>query len=135
MTHSCAPTSVTSGAGDNSLTATQTMTYDPVGDLATVDGPLSGTADTTRYRYNAARERIGVISPDPDSTGGLKHRRSATTVALRPASPQRSENGTSTPVRHHGLGAFAPLDSVETGYDGMRVPHTQKLVAVAWFMR
>ena len=50
------------------------MTYDAHGNLLTVDGPLSGTADTVRYRYDAARRRIGTISPDPDGAGALKHR-------------------------------------------------------------
>jgi hypothetical protein len=39
------------------------MTYDCNGDLLTVDGPLSGTADTARYRYNSAREVVGVLGP------------------------------------------------------------------------
>lgn len=68
------PTSVSSGAGDGSLTATSTLSYDPYGNLLTVDGPLAGTADTVRYRYDLARQRVGVISPDPDGTGPLKHR-------------------------------------------------------------
>ena len=59
------PTSASSGAGDANLTATSAMTYDATGNLLTVDGPLSGTADTTRLRYNAARERIGTVSPIP----------------------------------------------------------------------
>ena len=39
------PSSVSTRAGDNSLIATQLMTYDNVGNLASVDGPLSGTAE------------------------------------------------------------------------------------------
>ena len=44
--------------------------------MLTVDGPLAGSADTVRYRYNMARERIGVVGPDPDGGGPLKHRAS-----------------------------------------------------------
>jgi hypothetical protein len=43
--------------------------------LRTVDGPQSGTADTVRIRYNAARQVMGTVSPDPDgSSGPLKPR-------------------------------------------------------------
>jgi YD repeat-containing protein len=49
-------------------------TYDAVGNLLTVDGPLSGASDTTRYRYDAARQLVGVIGPDPDGGSALKHR-------------------------------------------------------------
>ena len=81
-------TSVSTGAGAaNSPAATQTMTYDSIGNLVTVDGPLPGAEDTTRFRYNAARERIGEIGPDPDGPpasagpeGALKHRASRTTL-------------------------------------------------------
>jgi YD repeat-containing protein len=62
-------TGASAGAGDGSLTATQAMTYDPIGNLLTVDGPISGNGDITRYRYNAARERIGTNSADPDGGG------------------------------------------------------------------
>jgi len=69
------PTTVTKAAGDNSLTATTTIGYDDVGNVQTVDGPLSGTADTTTYRYDADRERVGAISADPDGSGGVLKRR------------------------------------------------------------
>ncbi len=68
------PASVASGAGDGSLTATTTGVYDMVGNIYTVDGPLSGTADTTRYRFDAVRQLIGVVGPDPDGGSALKNR-------------------------------------------------------------
>lgn len=64
----------TTSAGDGSLTATSAMTYDSVGNPQTLDGPLAGSADTTRYRYDTARRVVGVVSPDPDGSGSLKHR-------------------------------------------------------------
>ena len=47
--------SASTGAGDASLTALTAFGYDDVGNLTMVDGPLSGTADTTTYRYDADR--------------------------------------------------------------------------------
>jgi hypothetical protein len=68
-------TSTSSGNGSGTLTATSTMAYDYLGNLLTVDGPLSGTADTGRIRYDAAaRQVVGTISADPDGSGSLKHR-------------------------------------------------------------
>ncbi len=73
------PTLVTQGSEDGSLAVASAMTYDNVGNQLTVDGPLAGTADTTRYRYDAARQLVGVVGPDPDGGGALKHRGSRTT--------------------------------------------------------
>ena len=63
------PVSVATGSGDGALTATTTFAYDGVGNRITTDGPLPGTADTTRTRYDAARQVIGVVEPDPDGAG------------------------------------------------------------------
>ena len=68
------PTSVTRRNGTGTVAATSTMTYDPRGNMLTVDGPLSGTADTTAFKYDAADRTIGAISPDPDGAGSLKNR-------------------------------------------------------------
>ena len=66
--------SVTTGAGDGSLVATTTATRDAIGDVVTVDGPLSGADDTTTYRYASGRRLAGVISADPDGSAALKRR-------------------------------------------------------------
>jgi len=63
------PSSVTSGAGDGSLQSTVNYTYTGAGDVLSVDGPLAGSSDTTQYYYDAARQRLGQIGPDPDGGG------------------------------------------------------------------
>ncbi|WP_084788092.1 RHS repeat domain-containing protein [Sphingomonas yabuuchiae] len=68
------PASITTGAGDGSVQNTTALTYTAAGDLLTVDGPLPGTSDTTRYYYDAARQRLGAIGPDPDGGGPLARR-------------------------------------------------------------
>src|SRR3546814_16753871 len=68
------PTQVTKAAGNGSGSATVKTAYDTIGDAISVDGPLSGTADTTTYRYDRDRRRGGVISPDPDGAGSLTRR-------------------------------------------------------------
>lgn len=54
------PLTSTIAAGDGSLSAATGYGYDAVGNRITIDGPLAGTGDTTRYRYDAARRLIGV---------------------------------------------------------------------------
>jgi len=61
--------SVTREAGDGTIPATTAYTYSALGDRLTADGPLSGTADTTTWRYDAARRQVGAIAPDPDGAG------------------------------------------------------------------
>jgi len=65
------PASISSAAGDGSLTATVTTTFDSVGNIASVDGPIAGSSDTTVFFYDADRNQIGMVSPDPDGGGSL----------------------------------------------------------------
>jgi RHS repeat-associated protein len=122
------PTSVTSGSGNNSLTATSAMTYDPVGNLLTVDGPLSGTADTVRYRYDAARRPVGTVSPDPDGAGALKHRARKVTFDAD-GNATKVESGTVNSQSDSDWAAFAAVEAVETGYDTLGRPVTSKLTS------
>ncbi len=68
------PLVVTRSSGDGVLTVTTTAAYDNIGNVLTVDGPLPGSADTVRYRWDAARQLVGAVGPDPDGAGVLKHR-------------------------------------------------------------
>lgn len=116
-------TSKSVGSGDGSLTATSAMTYDAVGNLLTVDGPLSGTADTTRYRYDAARELVGTVSPDPDGAGSLKNRavRNTYTNGLL----TKVEQGTVNSQSDTDWAAFSSLQEIDIGYDTNARPVTQ----------
>jgi RHS repeat-associated protein len=57
--------------GASTLTAQIQYTYNRFGDLRTIDGPLAGTGDTVRFRYDAMRNLNGKVFEDPDgqSTG------------------------------------------------------------------
>lgn len=111
--------SVSVGAGDNSLTATNAFTYDEVGNRLTVDGPLAGTADTTRYRYDDARQLVGVVSSDPDGSGSLKRR--AQKVAYDGAGRVKQvERGTVTGTDDTAWAAFAPAEKVTTTWTSGR---------------
>lgn len=121
-------TSVQRRDGTGALSATTTMTYDGWGNLLTVDGPLSGSADTTRYRYNAARQLIGVIGPDPDGGGSLKHRAVRTTYGAS-ALPTAVERGTVDSQSDPDWAAMTVLERVEQDYDSNYRPTVQRLIA------
>jgi RHS repeat-associated protein len=61
------PLSVTVALGDGSVAATSTMSYDANGNISTIDGPLS--ADLTMMSFDAARQPLWQIGPDPDGAG------------------------------------------------------------------
>ncbi|MDQ3520086.1 MAG: polymorphic toxin-type HINT domain-containing protein [Gemmatimonadota bacterium] len=114
--------------GSGTISATTAATYDPLGNLLTVDGPLSGTADTTRYRYNAANEVVGVVGADPDGAGSLKHR-GVRTTRDGGGRVTKVERGTVNSQSDADWTTFSSLEEVQTGYDSNHRPLTQKLVA------
>ncbi len=112
-------TSVTRKAGDNSLVSTTTATYDAVGNVATVDGPLSGSADTTTYRYDARRQLVGAISADPDGGGTMIRRATRNTydVAGRLTDV---EVGTVSGTDNTAWAAFSPAQKTTTTWTNGR---------------
>ncbi|MEA3063413.1 MAG: hypothetical protein QOJ94_3194 [Sphingomonadales bacterium] len=121
-------TSVTRGDGTGALAATSAMTYDGNGDVLTVDGPLSGTTDTVRYRYNSAREAIGVAGPDPDGTGSL-HNPAARITYDGAGRVTKVEQGTVNSQSDSDWAAFSALQEVDTGYDSYHRPVTRSSVS------
>jgi RHS repeat-associated protein len=61
-------------SGSSSVSQTSAITYTPQGDVATIDGPLTGTADTSRFYYDDIRRIRASVSADPDAGGTLQHR-------------------------------------------------------------
>jgi len=122
-------TSTSTGNGAGTLTAASSMTYDYSGNLLTVDGPLSGTADTVRMRYDSGRRLIGTVSPDPDGAGALKHRATRNTYDSSTGLLTKVEQGTVNSQSDTDWAAFSTLQEVQTGYDGNARPATQALVS------
>jgi RHS repeat-associated protein len=101
------PTSVATGAGDDSLVATQIIGYDNVRNRVSLDGPLAGTDDKVHFRYDALRRNVGTISPDPDGAGALRHR--AQRVTYRgDGQVHRVETGTDGSPSDPGWSSFVP---------------------------
>lgn len=110
------PTQASIGAGDSSLTATSVATYNAAGDVLTVDGPLSGSGDTTRLRYDAGRRLVGVIGPDPDGAGALKHRAQQATYNAD-GQVTLIETGTVNSQSDTDWTKFTALESSDIDYD------------------
>lgn len=113
-------TSRTRTDGASSVSATTAMTYDSLGNLLTVDGPLDGTADTTRYRYNTARQLVGVVGADPDGGSSLHHQAQRTTYTNR--LPTRVEIGTVNSQSDTDWASFSTLEQADTTYDANARP-------------
>ncbi|WP_297320660.1 RHS repeat-associated core domain-containing protein [Novosphingobium sp.] len=126
-------TSVTTAAGDNSLSATSAMTYDARGNLLTIDGPLSGNADTTTYRYDANDRLVGMIYPDPDASGSLP--RPAVRVTYTAAGDASLvEYGTVNGTTDTDWAAFSLVRKVSATYDANhRVTRTDLIAGSTTF--
>jgi YD repeat-containing protein len=122
------PTGTSSGNGSGTLTAASAMSYDSYGNLISIDGPLSGSADTIAYKYNMARERTGEISPDPDGGGSLKHRATRRTIDSQ-GLVTKVEAGTVLSQSDSDWANFSAIQAVETSYDGYARPTVQKTTA------
>ncbi|NML04903.1 RHS repeat-associated core domain-containing protein [Sphingomonas sp. G-3-2-10] len=109
-------TSVTRAAGDGSLTATTSATYDLSGNLVTVDGPQSGGDDITTFRYDADRRRVGMVSADPDGSGSLK-RRAVRQTYNADGQPTATEFGTVNGTSDPDWAAFASQQQSTASYD------------------
>lgn len=122
------PVTSSSGAGNGSLTATTTSTWDVFGNLKTVDGPLSGTADTTWYAYDVLRRQVGMVGPDPDGGGSLAFPATKTTFDADGLTTS-AQQGTTTGQNDTAFAAFTQLSRVDTAYDSQarKVRDTQVL--------
>jgi len=117
------------GNGTGTLVAATTTGFDPIGNLVAVDGPLPGTADTVRTRYNSARQVIGTVSPDPDGGGALKHRAVRNSYDPSTGLLVKVEQGNVDSQSVSDWAAFSPAQAVETSYDPYARPVVSKLVS------
>lgn len=122
------PITVSKGNTAGTLSATSTIAYDGRGNVDTVDGPQTGTADTARFIYDSADQRIGTISPDPDGAGTLTMR--AVRLSYRPdGQVSKRELGNVTAQTSAALSAMSALQTLDVGFDLNSRAITQQLSA------
>ena len=121
-------TSVTQRNGDNTISAANAFTYDAVGNLLTDDGPLSGTADTIRYRYNSRPAAGRHDRPGPGRWRRAPPSR-ATDHLSRSGLPTKQERGTVNSQSDGDWAAFASLEEVQQAYDSHARPIVQRMVS------
>lgn len=109
------PLTSTTKSGDGALVATTGYSWDGIGNLVVVDGPLPGSDDTTSIRYDADRRRIGVIAADPDGSGPRKRQASRTTYVN--GQPTLAEAGTVTGTSDTDWAAFVSVQQASAIYD------------------
>jgi RHS repeat-associated protein len=83
---------------------------DRFGNLESVDGPLAGAADTTRFRYDSGRRAIGTVGPDPDG-GGARLPLATRNSYNASGRLTKTESGT---VIDHSDAAWAAMSVAET---------------------
>lgn len=111
------PITETTRAGDHSLgPVTVTKTYDAVGNVIATDGALPGTADTTRFVYNAYRELVATLGPDPDGAGPAGVQVTRTTYD-NDGRPTLVEQGTATDQSDAALAAVSVLSQTAAEYN------------------
>ena len=110
------PTSVTTQAGNGSQVSTTTTGYDVFGNTIWVDGPAAGTLDRVYYFWNANRESIGEIGPDPDGAGPLMSQAVRRTFDVE-GRVSLVESGTVTAQTQAALNAMTVLSAQASTYD------------------
>lgn len=115
------PTSVTTAAGNGAVASTQTTTYTAWGDVRTIDGPLAGSGDTTRYYYDAGRRPIGVVGPGL-SVGGSVIYRAARTGYNEVGQPTTVEQGNVSSQADNAFSGFVSMEKQDTVYDAYARP-------------
>lgn len=122
------PVSVTKRNGTSTLSATASAAYDDVGNLLTVDGPLSGTADTTRYRYDVIRRPVGVVGPDPDG-GSARVPMAQKNTYDSNGTVSQTDIGTVTDQSDGAWASFSSAQQAVFTYDGNKRPIKTELKA------
>ena len=110
------PTSVEQGSGASPTMAVTAIAYTPDGDVGTVDGPLAGTDDITVYRYDSARQLVGLVGPDPDGVLAGLNRAHRMTLNSR-GQVTKLEAGTTVGQSDGAWAAFNPLIAINSSYD------------------
>ncbi|PNQ76357.1 hypothetical protein BA950_07725 [Erythrobacter sp. SAORIC-644] len=122
------PIAITNASGNGAISATSQLAYDARGNITSIDGPLSGSGDTTFYFYDARDRQRGIIGPDPDGSGAML--RSAVRYTLDNSGNIRyADFGTANGTAETNLDNMTVRQRVENVYDANGRRTQQRLVA------
>lgn len=110
------PSSVTTAAGNGSVSATTAYSYDARGNVASVDGPLAGSDDTTYYFYGPNNLFFGVIYPDPDGAGSRPRQAERRTYSDG-AYLETVSTGNVTGTSFADLAGMTAIETLDIDYD------------------
>ncbi len=122
------PITFTTASGDGRLLATLSATYDDVGNVVSIDGPVPGAEDVSYLRYSTGRQVVATISPDPDGPGPLKRRAQRFTYNGFDVI-KKVETGTVAGTSDADVAAMVVLQTEEASYDQYARKTTDKLVS------
>jgi YD repeat-containing protein len=105
--------SITAATGTGSVSATTAFTYDAAGNVTSVDGPQPSTADQTLAAYNAARQPLWQIGPDPDGVGAALFP-AVKYIYLPDGQVDYVQSGTVTVQSQAGMSSFSELQRQTT---------------------
>ncbi len=114
-------------SGDGGLRTQNIFTHNNFGDVVTVDGPLSGSGDTTFYIYDGLRRPTGVISPLSELTPNAFLRRAVRTTYTTRGLVDKVDRGTTASTT--SVSAITVKQTTDTNYDEYGRPNEQRHIA------
>lgn len=109
-------TSETTKTGAGVVLSSVANTYDAVGNKTSIDGPLPGTADTTRFIFDTARQLVGVIRPGAVDASGNPYNIARRITYTGFGQQQLVETGFTNGQSDASWQNFSALSSVKTSY-------------------
>jgi RHS repeat-associated protein len=110
-------TNIIRASGSGSPSATTTFGHDSIGNITSVDGPLSGTADTTVIRYDLMRRKVGTSSPDPDGAGTNMKMRAVRYTYNVDGNLSKVERGTVSSASDTDWASMSVLETTTVAFD------------------
>ncbi len=110
------PISTTTQSGDGGLVSSTSMSYDALGNLVSVDGPLSGTSDTIYRRYDRLGRMVGGVAPDPDGAERLNRPAQRITYNANGQTTKTEDGYVNSPL-DAGWAGFTAMLSLSSSFD------------------
>ncbi len=119
---------VSTSNGSGSITSTVQNTYDAVGNLVEIDGPLPGAVDTSKMFYDVNRNLIATLSADPDGSGSLPVLASSFELDNEGRSIN-TRSGTAINQNAAALAGMSTIQTKATSYNDAGLKREERIVA------